>query len=298
LTNSLSDGFILIDKPAGCTSHDVVNRWRKLANTKRVGHLGTLDPMATGLLVLMTGRATRLAQYFGESDKTYVAEITFGMVSDTYDAEGMIVQTGVSPPFDFTVVQRVLDGFRGKFLQTPPAVSAKKVHGVAAYNLTRKRIPVDLKPVEVNIKQLEVESLAPEKIALVVTCSTGTYVRSIAHDLGQRLGCGAVLSKLRRIQSGEFTIHQARTLDEFAELAAAGRLHESVIPPARLLPRFPAEHFNSFFEAQIRQGRDFRTSPFVVPPGAQFVKALSHSDDLIAIGELIIPNLYHPATVL
>jgi tRNA pseudouridine55 synthase len=294
----LSDGLILIDKPAGCTSHDVVNRWRKLANTKRVGHLGTLDPMATGLLVLMTGRATRLAQYFGESDKTYVAEITFGMVSDTYDAEGVIVETGVSPPCNFAVVERVLDGFRGKFLQTPPAVSAKKVHGVAAYKLTRKQIPVDLKPVEVNVKQLEVESLAPGKIALVVTCSTGTYVRSIAHGLGQRLGCGAVLSKLRRIQSGEFTIQQARTLDEFAELAAAGRLDEAVIPPARLLPRFPAEHFDSFFEAQIRQGRDFRTSPFVVPSGAQFVKALSHSGDLIAIGELIIPNLYHPATVL
>jgi len=294
----LSDGFILIDKPAGCTSHDVVNRWRKLANTKRVGHLGTLDPMGTGLLVLMTGRATRLAKYFGESDKTYVAEITFGMVSDTYDADGVIVETGVSPPSDFTVVQRVLDEFRGTFLQTPPAVSAKKVHGVAAYKLTRKHIPVDLKPVEVKVQQLEIESLASGKIVLVVTCSAGTYVRSIAHNLGQRLGCGAVLSKLRRIQSGEFTIQQARTLDEFAELAAAGRLDEAVIPPARLLPRFPAEHFDSFFEAQIRQGRDFRTSPFVVPPGAHFVKALSHSGDLIAIGELIIPNLYHPATVL
>jgi tRNA pseudouridine55 synthase len=292
------NAFVLIDKPAGCTSHDVVNRWRKLVNTKRVGHLGTLDPMATGLLVLMTGRATRLAQYFDDSDKTYVAEITFGMVSDTYDAQGVITQTGVPPPSDFTQVQRALDGFRGKFLQTPPAVSAKKVHGVAAYKLARKQIPVDLKPVAVDVKRLEVESLAPGKIELVVTCSAGTYIRSVAHDLGQHLGCGAVLSKLRRIQSGEFTIEQARTLDEFADLAATGRLEEAVIPPARLLPHFPAEHFDLFAERQIRQGRDFRTSPFVVRPGAQFVKALSHSGELIAIGELIIPNLYHPATVL
>jgi tRNA pseudouridine55 synthase len=292
------NAFVLIDKPAGCTSHDVVNRWRKLVNTKRVGHLGTLDPMATGLLVLMTGRATRLAQYFDDSDKTYVAEITFGMVSDTYDAQGVITQTGVPPPSDFTQVQRALDGFRGKFLQTPPAVSAKKVHGVAAYKLARKQIPVDLKPVAVDVKPLEVESLAPGKIELVVTCSAGTYIRSVAHDLGQHLGCGAVLSKLRRIQSGEFTIEQARTLDEFADLAAAGRLEEAVIPPARLLAHFPAEHFDLFAERQIRQGRDFRTSPFVVRPGAQFVKALSHSGELIAIGELIIPNLYHPATVL
>ncbi|MFL6352401.1 MAG: tRNA pseudouridine(55) synthase TruB [Bryobacteraceae bacterium] len=292
------NGLVLIDKPAGCTSHDVVNRWRKLANTKRVGHLGTLDPMATGLLVLMTGRATRLAQYLGASDKTYVAEIVFGIISDTYDIEGVSVRTGVPAPSDVTLVRRALDPFRGTFLQTPPAVSAKKVHGVAAYKLVRKQIPVDLRAVEVAVKRLEVESIEPGKIELVVTCSSGTYIRSLAHDLGQQLGCGAVLSKLRRIQSGEFTIKQARTLDEFGQLAEADQLCDAVIPPARLLPQFPAEYFDSRIEAQIRQGRDFRTSPFVVPPGAQFVKALSHSGELIAIGELIIPNFYHPATVL
>jgi tRNA pseudouridine55 synthase len=294
----LMNGLVLIDKPAGCTSHDVVNRWRKLADTKRVGHLGTLDPMATGLLVLMTGRVTRLAQYLGDGGKTYVAEITFGLVSDTYDIEGVITETGVRAPSDVALVHRAVDRFRGRFRQTPPAISAKKVHGVAAYKLARKQIPVDLKPVEVEVKRMEIQSLAPEMIELVVTCSAGTYIRSIAHDLGQQLGCGAVLSKLRRIQSGEFTIEQARTLEEFAQLAEAGRLSDAVIPPARLLPRLAAEHFDSVAEAQIRQGRDFRTSPFVVPPGAKFVKALSHSGELIAIGELIIPNFYHPATVL
>lgn len=292
------NGLVLIDKPAGCTSHDVVNRWRKLANTKRVGHLGTLDPMATGLLVLMTGRATRLAQYLGDGDKTYVAEITFGMVSDTYDVEGAISETGVPGPSDATLVHRALDRFRGKFLQTPPAVSAKKVHGVAAYKLARKQIFVDLKPVEVEVKRLEIKSVGADKIELTVTCSAGTYIRSLAHDLGQQLGCGAVLSRLRRIQSGDFMIESAKTLEDFADLAASGWLCEAIIPPARLLPQFPAEHFDSVVEAHIRQGRDFRTSPFVVPPGAQFVKALSHSGDLIAIGELIIPNFYHPATVL
>jgi tRNA pseudouridine55 synthase len=292
------NGLVLIDKPAGCTSHDVVNRWRKLASTKRVGHLGTLDPMATGLLVLLTGRATRLAQYFDENDKTYRAEITFGKVSDTYDAEGVITVTGVPPPSDFTIVQRVLDGFRGKFLQTPPAISAKKLHGVAAYKLARKQLSVDLKPVDVEVKRLQVETWAPGSIQLVVRCSAGTYIRSLAHDLGQQLRCGAVLSKLQRIQSGDFTIEQAKTLDLLSELAAAGRLCEAVTSPGRLLPRFPAEHFDSVAEAQIRQGRSFRTSPFVVPVGAQFVKALSHSGELIAIGELIIPNLYHPKTVL
>jgi tRNA pseudouridine55 synthase len=292
------NGLVLIDKPAGYTSHDVVNRWRKLANMKRAGHLGTLDPMATGLLVLMTGRVTRLAQYFGDNDKTYLAEITFGIISDTYDAEGLTTETGASPPSDLAVIHRALDGFRGRFLQTPPPISAKKVHGVAAYKLARKQIPVDLKPVEVDVKRLEVERATPGKIELVVTCSPGTYIRSLAHDLGQRLDCGAILSKLRRIESGEFNIEHARTLEELAELAGTNRLSEAVIPPDRLLPRFPAEHFDAFAEAQIRQGRDFRTSPFIVPPGAPFVKALSHSGELIAIGELRIPNLYHPATVL
>lgn len=292
------NGLVLIDKPAGYTSHDVVNRWRRLASTKRAGHLGTLDPMATGLLVLMTGRVTRLAQYFGENDKTYLAEITFGIVSDTYDAEGLTTQTGKSVPSDLALIDRALDEFRGRFLQTPPSISAKKVHGVAAYKLARKQIPVDLKPVEVEVKRLEIERAMPGKIELVVTCSAGTYIRSLAHDLGQRLDCGAILSKLRRIASGEFNIEQAKTLEQLAELARTNRLSEAVIPPDRLLPRFPAEHFNAFAEAQIRQGRDFRTSPFIVPPGAPFVKALSHSGELIAIGELRIPNLYHPATVL
>ena len=292
------NGLVLVDKPSGCTSHDVVNRWRKLADTKRVGHLGTLDPIATGLLVLMTGRATRLAQYFGHSDKTYIAEITFGLVSDTYDAEGVIAETGVSPPRDLALIHAALEKFRGTSLQTPPRISAKKVNGVAAYKLARRQIPVDLKPVEIEVKRLDAESMDEEKLELVVTCSAGTYIRGLAHDLGQQLGCGAVLTKLRRIQSGEFTIDQARTLDDLAELAGVGRLCEAVIPAARLLPRFPAEHFDSFVEAQIRQGRDFRTSPFLVPPGSEFVKALSHSGELIAIGELRIPNLYHPATVL
>ncbi len=148
------------------------------------------------------------------------------------------------------------------------------------------------------MKHLEIESVSAGKVVIRVTCSAGAYIRSLAHDLGQRLGCGALLSSLRRTQVGEFTLEQARTLDDLAELAAAGRLADAVIPSARLLTRFPAEYFDLSVEAQIRQGRDFRTSPFVVHPGAPFVRALSYSGELIAIGELRIPNLYHPGTVL
>src|SRR5579875_2689552 len=142
------NGVVLIDKPGGCTSHDVVNRWRRLANTKRVGHLGTLDPMATGLLVLMTGSTTRLAQFFGREDKTYVAEITLGLVSDTYDAEGEVLETGTPVP-DPDLILSALDSFRGSIKQTPPPLSAKKINGVRAYKLARKKEPVALPAVEV-----------------------------------------------------------------------------------------------------------------------------------------------------
>ena len=291
------NGLVLIDKHAGCTSHDVVNCWRKLAGVKRTGHLGTLDPIATGLLALVTGNATRLAQFFGEQDKTYVAEITLGLVSDTYDTEGQLIETGVPVPAQ-DVITRALDRFRGRFLQAPPPVSAKKIHGVPAYKLARRQIAVELAPVEIEVKRLDIKKIAGGLVVIDVTCSSGAYLRSIAHDLGQVLGCGAVLSALRRTHIGEFTIDQAKTVDELRELASHGRLAEAVIPSARLLPQFPSEYVDPATEAHIRQGREFRTSPFVVPRGAPYVKALSRSGDLIAIGELRLPNVYHPMTVL
>lgn len=292
------NGVVLIDKPEGLTSHDVVNRWRRLANTRRVGHLGTLDPMATGLLVLVTGPATRLAPFLDKSEKTYLAEITLGIVSDTFDVEGVVQQTGVQPPRTERELVEALNCFRGRFEQRPPAISAKKIGGIPAHKLARKGLPVDLKAVEVEISSLEFRVLTPAKIEIEVSCSAGTYIRSVAHDLGQRLRCGAVLSRLRRTRSGEFSIKHARTLEELTALAEAGCLAETVIDAGRLLPEIPAEYFDASVEAQIRQGRDFRTSPFVVRPGSPFVRALSHSGELIAIGQLKIPNLYHPSTVL
>lgn len=291
-------GLVLIDKPAGCTSHDLVNRWRKLANTRRVGHLGTLDPMATGLLALLTGPATRLAQFFERDEKTYLAQITLGRTSDSYDADGVIAETGVPLPNDPAVIIAALDRFRGSLLQTPPPVSAKKIGGVPAYKLARKRIPVELAPVQVEVKQIEVRSIAGAEIEILVTCSAGTYIRSIAHDLGQNLGCGAILTRLRRTRAGEFAVNHAYTVECLEQLALDGRLQEAVIPAGQLLQRMPAEYFDAAVEAQIRQGRDFRTSPFVIRPGAPRVRALSQSGDLIAIGELKMPNIYHPSTVL
>lgn len=291
------NGVVLIDKPAGCTSHDVVNRWRKLAGTKRAGHLGTLDPLATGLLVLVTGTATRLAQFFEKEDKTYLADIELGVVSNTYDADGDVRQTGVPPPENPDLILKALNTFTGRFHQMPPPVSAKKIAGVRAYKLARKNIPVELKPVEVNISELHVLQLTPARISLRVTCSAGTYIRSVAHDLGQQLGCGALLSQLRRTRVGCFDVKDAYTLDELARLAAEGRLAQVVTPSGSLLPQMPGQYVDALTETQIRQGRDFRTSPFVVQPGAPMVKVFSQSGELIAIGELKIPNVYHPSTV-
>ena len=291
------NGIVLIDKPSGRTSHDIVNLWRRLAGTKRVGHLGTLDPMATGLLVLVTGTATRLAQFFGGEEKTYQAEIRFGLTSDTYDAEGQMVETGVPVP-DSTCVKSALQAFRGRFSQLPPPVSAKKVKGVPAYKLHRQQVAFELKPVEVEVKHLEIIAMQPDSISIALTVSSGTYIRSIAHDLGKALGCGAILNSLRRVAAGCFDVRDARPADQLTALARDGQLQHAVIPSAELLPQFPAEHFEAVIEAQIRQGRDFRTSPFVVPPGAPFVRALSRSGELIAIGEMKVPNLYHPSSVL
>jgi tRNA pseudouridine55 synthase len=291
------NGLVIIDKPAGRTSHDIVNAWRRLSGSRRVGHLGTLDPMATGVLTLVVGSATRLAQFYGKQLKTYEAEILFGKVSDTYDVEGDVTPTGAALPDPFAV-RVALDQFRGSISQVPPPVSAKKIKGVPAYKLARRKIDVELQPVQVEISELVVNAQQPDSVTITVTCSAGTYIRGIAHDLGQCLGCGAVLAKLRRTRSGDFDLAGARSIDDLTALAAEGRLSEAVIPAGTLLPQFPAAYVDAAVEAQIRQGREFRTSPFVVTPGAPWVKAVSHSGELIAIGELKFPNVYHPAIVL
>lgn len=291
------NGLVLIDKPKGCTSHDVVNRWRRLATTKRAGHLGTLDPMATGLLLVMTGAATRLARFFEKQVKTYEAEIRFGFTSDTYDADGLVEPTGIHPP-GVPEISAALDRFRGAFLQTPPPVSAKKINGVPAYKLARKQQPVDLAPVQVEIHSLIVRAFEGDKLLLTVTASAGTYIRSVAHDLGSLLGCGAILTGLRRTQCGPFCVENASTFEQLEHLAQQQQLSLAVLPAAEMLPEFPAAYVDAATETQIRQGRDFRTSPFSVAPGSPFVKAVSFSGDLISVGELRFPNVYHPMLVL
>ncbi|MFN3325196.1 MAG: tRNA pseudouridine(55) synthase TruB [Bryobacteraceae bacterium] len=292
------DGLIIVDKPEGWTSHDAVNKLRRLASTKKVGHLGTLDPMATGVLPLVIGRATRLAQFFTKSAKLYEGTIRFGHSTDTYDREGKATSPETGPDLNRERLDVLFDRFRGLIQQTPPPVSAKKVGGTPAYKLARKQIQVELKAVGVTVHSLELLDFHEREAKVRIHCSAGTYVRAIAHEVGQLAGCGAFLQSLRRLASGSFDISQAHTIGELEALSEDGRLGEVVIPGAKLLPEFPAEPVDAVTVGQIRQGRDFRVSPFRVRAGTRYVKALSPEGELVAIGEAKLPNLYHPILVL
>lgn len=287
-----------MDKPRGWTSHDVVNKMRRFAGTRKVGHLGTLDPSATGVLPLVLGRATRLAQFYTRNDKIYEGVIHFGNSTDSYDADGAPTSPEVAVTLDRAMIDAALDRSRGEFAQMPPPVSAKKIGGKPAYELARTQQPVDLKAVTVTVSQLEILKLEGCEAAVRVHCSAGTYLRSIAHDAGQVLGCGAYLKDLRRTASGDFKIDSARTLEQLAVLSEHGRLADSLVPAAQLLPEFPAEMVDAITVGQIRNGRDFRVSPFRSHTGTRFVKALNSEGDLIAIGEARLPHLYHPVLVL
>ncbi len=291
------DGVIVVDKPGGMTSHDVVNRMRRLANTRKVGHLGTLDPMATGL-PLVIGRATRLAQFFSTAQKKYDALVRFGWATDTYDREGTPLSTAIEPQFTREELDQAFTAFRGIFLQTPPPYSAKKIAGTPAYRLARKQIAVELEPVEVHVFALEVLEFSGSTARITVVCSAGTYLRGIAHEVGQRLGCGAFLDELRRTASGEFTEEHAHTLEKLQDLGTAGKIEEALIPATELLPHFPNATVDALTAGQIRQGKDFRLSPFLSKSTAKYVKAISQEGDLIAIGEARLPFVYHPILVL
>ena len=292
------DGAIVIDKPEGWTSHDVVGKARRITGIKKIGHLGTLDPIATGVLPLVIGRATRLAQFYTRSDKIYEGVIRFGWSTRTYDRAGEPTSEKTEPQLDPAALEQALERFRGEFLQTPPAVSAKKVEGRRAYQLERQSIAVELAPVPVEVYELTLLDLTGPLARVRAHCSGGTYLRSIAHDLGQLLGCGAHLENLRRLASGEFEIAQARTIPQLESLAGDERLIDALVPAAQMLPGMAAVFVYDLTASQIRNGRNFPASPFRSQPASRYVKAVTRNNDLVAIGEAVLPNLYHPVVVL
>jgi tRNA pseudouridine55 synthase len=213
------NGVLIIDKPSGMTSHDVVNRVRRILQQRSIGHLGTLDPMATGVLPLVTGTLTRLAQFYTTSEKVYEGAIRFGFATDTYDAEGEPTTAPQTVILHAENVEAAAARFRGVIEQTPPPFSAKKIHGVPAYKLARQQKEVVLKPVQVEIKEFVILGVEKEHVRFRARVASGTYMRSVAHEMGRELACGAHLESLRRVSVAEFNLADAHTLEQLAEAA-------------------------------------------------------------------------------
>ncbi len=303
MVQAAPDGVIVVNKPATWTSHDVVARMRGIAGTKRVGHLGTLDPIATGVLPIMIGQATRLARFLENSAKTYDAVVRFGFATSSYDRAGEpgpVTPLGPEGALRLTpeLLEQHLAPMRGTIDQVPPPVSAKKIGGVPAYKLARENKPVDLAPVRITIEELELQGFDHDRARIHVRCTTGTYIRSIAHEWGIALGCGAHIEELTRTTSGAFTIEQAWTLEALQALKDEGRLAEAVLPLNTLPPTMPSVMVDEATVRMIRQGRDFHVSPFRQNPGSEFIRALSPDGDLVAIGEAVLPHMYHPTVVM
>lgn len=227
------DGVLLVDKPRGCTSHDVVDAVRRTFKIKKVGHCGTLDPIATGLLVLVLGKATKLSEKLIADDKIYEGVIKFGEVTDTHDADGKVIQTAPVPALSLDQLNALAGQFQGDVLQIPPMVSAVKKQGVPLYKLARKGIELPREPRLVHIYSFVFTDYQPPLAEFRMACTKGTYVRTVAHDLGQKLGCGAHLYALRRIGSGKFHVRDATPLDQLLALDPTG-LAEKIITLDRL----------------------------------------------------------------
>lgn len=302
------NGVLVVDKPAGPTSHDVVALARRALCETRIGHTGTLDPLATGVLPLVVGRATRLARFLSSDEKEYVASVRFGASSPTYDSEGLSASTagGSTHPSTPAAIEPLLDEFRGTYLQTPPPFSAKKVDGVAAYRRARLNQPVVLKPVSVTVSVLVLLSYADSLAHLRIVCSSGFYVRTLAHELGQRLGCGGHLEALRRIRAGEFTLDGAITIETLLALGpeAAARM----IPMDRLLPLLPLAVLNEDGVRRATHGHVLSPTDFLLPATADApmhtpcedlpVRLVDSDGRLLGIAEGHAGGLLHPAIVL
>jgi tRNA pseudouridine55 synthase len=291
-------GVIVVNKPEGWTSHDVVKKIRGIVGTRRVGHLGTLDPIATGVLPVVIGDATRLARFLEKSEKEYDATIRFGFATSTYDRAGEPTGPMGQPQLAPEVLDACLAGMRGEIEQTPPPVSAKKISGVPAYKLARRNVPVQLEPVRVCIYEIEIRGIEADCARIHVRCSPGTYVRSIAQELGLALGCGAHVQSLTRTASGPFRLTMAYTIDQLQRLKEENRVDEAVVPAADLLPQFPPVFVDEVTAGQIRHGREFNVSPYRVDVGVEHVKAIGPDGRLVAIGRILLPHVYHPIVVL
>lgn len=294
------NGLLVVDKPGGMTSHDVVDRLRRITGERSIGHLGTLDPMATGVLPLLMGKFTRLAQYFSSAEKCYSGAIRLGFATDTWDAEGQAAAPDCWPEFADTItldaVRAVAAGYKGEMEQMPPPFSAKKVGGKTAYKLARAGKPVELKPAKINIASFEILALDGAEAEFDLCISSGGYVRSIANELGQILGCGAHLSRLRRTRAGVFTIAEAHTLEALQAAAPnPDSLDALTIHPRNLLPEMPSVSADEHVLGRLRNGGQANLPEF---SNAPLVKVFAGQRELVAIAKRIAGTLFQPVVVM
>jgi tRNA pseudouridine55 synthase len=291
------DGVLIVNKPAGLTSHDAVLRVRRISGEKSIGHLGTLDPMATGVLPLVLGRFTRLAQFYNDADKRYQGSIRFGLATDTYDADGDPLGPDQEVDLSLEEIQAAAAKFTGTLEQQPPPFSAKKISGVPAYKLARKGKEVELAPKQVEVKELIVTDWdrSAKTARFTAWVSSGTYLRSIAHDLGRALGPGAHLAELRRTAVREFLGEDAHELKELEQAAARGGLDDLLLHPRLVLPEFPAVTAPQESLARIRHGGAVNLPEF---SKAGTVRVFAGQRELLAIAKRVAGTLFQPKIVL
>ena len=307
------DGVLVIDKPAGPTSHDIVACVRRTLSLKKVGHLGTLDPLATGVLPLVVGRATRLASLLAGASKQYDAVIRLGLITDTYDITGTVVGGADAPRPDATsaeidglqpspeTIAHAAAGFVGSYPQRPPPFSAKKIDGVRAYDLARRRQPVEVTPAQVTVEALTVLSIDGPRVRCRIACSSGFYIRSLAHDLGDALGCGGCLETLRRERHGPFNLQAAVPLAQIVEKSAW--VATQFVPMGSLLPSIPAVVVSDQGAHRVAHGNPLRVADMVpaagLPlPNAGRVRVLDERGRLLAVADRRGDGTLHPKIVL
>jgi tRNA pseudouridine55 synthase len=279
--NAIS-GVLVVDKPVGMTSHDVVQAIRNGTGLRRAGHTGTLDPRASGVLVILIGPAVRLSEYVSASDKRYQAIIRLGGTTDTFDAEGRVTESKVDPmSITESQFEEALKSFVGEIEQTPPPYSAVKVRGRKAYEMARKGEEVELEPRKITVHHLEVLEWTPPEVVIDVHCSSGTYVRSLANDLGEKLGCGAYLVGLRRTKSGRFTLRDSVPLRKLQEAFTAGNWYQYLIPAAEALGDWPAVELNPDEVEGVRHGH--RVKAKEADTVHEKVRGVSTQGELVAL---------------
>lgn len=286
LKNAIS-GVLVVDKPVGLTSHDVVQIVRKGTNIRRAGHTGTLDPRASGVLVILIGPAVRLSEYVSASDKRYQAVVRLGASTDTYDADGRIVSTSPVDKLNEIQFEEALQSFVGEIEQIPPPFSAVKVKGRKAYEMAREGEEIDLAPRRIKVYSLELLEWAPPEVVIDVYCSSGTYVRSLAHDLGEKLGCGAHLIGLRRTKSGRFTLRDAVPLRRLREAFEDGNWYQFLIPAAEALSDWPAIELTQDQVEAIRHGHRVSSENGGIEGEVDMVRGVSEQGELVALLEYV-----------